>query len=229
MANKFNTNKKELLSSIAKSKEELKLYSLSSDRLKRFETLSLNIFKEYSTALNEHQNIIKNLVNLKKLEERIVSLVNSYSDTLTRLLLPESFSLTLVCKIQKNIPYIKGRVYWDNKQREVQIGSMKSVYSKVNELIDAGLIEPIDCLKKDISWEEIKNNDELKEAIKYLGKIKFKDYLLKHFIFSKPSFSPFEIIKKSTNKYASNTSKKDYNNNSINEQDWYKLWRKENL
>lgn len=143
-----------------------------------------------------------------------------------KLLFPHEFSLTLIYKAQGNIPYIKGRVYWDNKQREVQIGSIPNVISQIKKLCKDGLIPPIKGLgKKDIQWDYIKSTPEIESAIKYIGKIKFKQYVLKYFEFpleerklhDRPKIKAFDKISPIIVETTTDSKKISF--------DWYKNWR----
>ena len=153
-----------------------------------------------------------------------------YKEALIRLILPQKFSLTLVYKMQNNIPYIKGRVYWDNKQREVQIGSVINVISQIKSLCKNGLMEPIKGLRKiNIQWEDIKSNKELEYAVKYLGKIKFRQYLAKHFKFHAKNPNSAKQLQADFINDDGKSNTEDNIQNLMNPKDWYSLWRKDNL
>jgi len=182
--------------------------------------------------MSEREQINEKILSLTIKLEQVSGDSRYYEDALIKLLIPKDFSLTLVYKNQRNIPYIKGRIYWDNKQREVQIGSIPNVISQINYRCKNGLIPPVKGLgKKNITWEDIRGNPEIESAVKYIGKIKFRQYLLKHFKFPKksdPSDHLFQVDSTNT-KGAGTTNADEYPQNSLESNDWYSLWRRDNL
>ena len=225
-------NTKHLKALITQAKSESLCLSPNKSQLGEIESLSLQIHKNYLTAISEQEKIGKNILSLEsKLEESIANL-EYYKDALIRLLIPHEFNLTLVYKIQANIPYIKGRVYWDNKQREVQIGTIENVISKIKELSKKGLIPPIKGIEqKNMEWAYIKTCPEIESAVKYLGKIKFKQYLLKHFHFPKSKSHSPQLMRSDFNNIKDEEKLNDGESphNLIGSKDWYSLWRKDNL
>ena len=119
MGKQMIENIKHLNILISQAKSEASHLSSNKAQLNQIQSLSLQIHEKYLTASCEQERIEKNILSHRlKLEENSHDL-DYYRDALIRLLIPQDFSLTLVYKSQSNIPYIKGRVYWDNKQREV--------------------------------------------------------------------------------------------------------------
>ncbi len=217
---------------ITQAKSESDHLSSNKSQLLQIESLSLQIYENYLTTISEQEKINKNILSLKLQLEENLATSDYYNDALIRLLIPHEFSLTLVYKAQSNIPYIKGRVYWDNKQREVQIGSIKNVISQIKGLCNDGLIPPIKGIeKKNIQWDYIKSNPEIESAVKYVGKIKFKQYLLKHFQFPNGKSRSAQLLQTDfiTNKGDKISKDEDSTQNFMEPKDWYSIWRKDNL
>jgi len=232
MGKQMIENIKHLHNLISQAKSEASHLSSNKAQLNQIQSLSLQIHEKYLTASCEQERIEKNILSHRlKLEENTHDL-DYYRDALIRLLIPQDFSLTLVYKSQSNIPYIKGRVYWDNKQREVQIGSVSNVISQIRRLCNDELIPPIKGIgRKNLAWEEIKSNAEIISAVKYVGKIKFKQYLLKHFKFPKKTANSAQLLKGDFNipKEVENLDDDEHVRNTLEAKDWYSIWRKDNL
>ncbi|MBC8312562.1 MAG: hypothetical protein H8E72_09670 [Candidatus Marinimicrobia bacterium] len=223
---------KHLKKLITQAKSESNRISSNKSQILQIESLSLQIHEKYLTSVSEQIQLENKISSLQlKLEENSTA-SDYYKDALIRLLIPQDFSLTLVYKAQGNIPYIKGRVYWDNKQREVQIGSIVNVISQIKQLCKDGLIPPIKGLeKKKIKWDYIKLNPEIESAVKYVGKIKFKQYLLKHFKFPKEKSRSAQLLQGDFTPPENEEKVVDLqkNENLLDSKDWYTVWRKDNL
>ena len=89
-------------------------------------------------------------------------------------------TVSLLYKRRRGSAYIKGRCWWNGKHREVQIGSIPSVLAKINELIKRSDIEYLETLDdKELTWEVLKENSRLVQAIKELGAQKFRQYMIR--------------------------------------------------
>ena len=217
---------------ITQAKSESNHLSSNKSQLLQIESLSLQIYENYLTTIVEQEKINNNILSLKLQLKENITTSDYYKDALIRLLIPHEFSLTLVYKAQSNIPYIKGRVYWDNKQREVQIGSIENVISQIKGLCKDGLIPPIKWIeKKNIQWDDIKSSKEIESAVKYVGKIKFKQYLLKYFQFPKGKSRSAQLLQTDfiSNKDDKKSKDEDSTQNFMEPNDWYSIWRKDNL
>jgi hypothetical protein len=217
---------------INQAKSESSHLTSNKSQLLRIKTLALQIHDHYLNTISEQNEIDDKIRNLQlRLEENNAN-NDYYKDALTRLLIPQEFSLTLVYKAQNSIPYIKGRVYWDNKQREVQIGSIKNVITQIKGLCKDKLIPPIEGLdRKNIDWDYIKSNPGLESSIKYLGKIKFKQYLIKHFQFPKAKSHSVQVLQADFIGSKNKTEEKnqDTAKSLLKSKDWYSVWRRDNL
>ena len=223
---------KHLKKLITQAKSELNQQSSNKSQLLQIESVSLQIYQNYLTSISQQQTIDDNILSLQlQLDER-TTILDYYKDALIRLLIPQNFSLTLVYKAHRNIPYIKGRAYWDNKQREVQIGSISNVISQIKSLCKDGLIQPVKGIeKKGIIWEYIKDNPEIESAVQYVGKIKFRQYLLKHFKFPKEKSLSAQLLQGDfiSSKDENKPDTDEYTQNLMESKDWYSIWRNDNL
>lgn len=225
-------DKKKINTLISQAQSESIYLSSNKTRFHQIESLSLQIHDKYLTTSMNQIEIEKNILTLQLTLDENSNKLRYYGDALIRLLSPQDFSLTLVYKSQGDIPYIKGRVYWDNKQREVQIGSIPNVISQIRMLCNDGLISHIKGLEKsNLKWEDIKSNAEIQSAVKYVGKIKFKNYLLKHFRFPKENTDSAQLLNADfgTPKEVSNANDPKPVKNILEAKDWYSLWRNDNL
>jgi hypothetical protein len=223
---------KHLKQLITQAKSESNHQSSNISQLLQIESLSLQIHEKYLTSISEQEKINASILSLQVKLDVNIRTSDYYKDALIRLLIPQKFSLTLVYKAQSNIPYIKGRVYWDNKQREVQIGSITNVMSQIKCLCKDGLMPLVKGIeKKNIQWEDIKASPEIESAVKYVGKIKFRQYLLKHFKFPKEKSRSAQLLQGDfiSNKDEDKPDTDEYSQNLMESKDWYSIWRKDNL
>jgi len=205
----------------------LKLASKPNKQYKDIDIFSSNILVEYEETQKKINSIKIQMNAIMNTMDQLIDNSEYLSDSLVRLLYPNQFSLTLIHKIQNDIPYIKGRVYWNNKQREVQIGTIQNVLNQLKHCIDKKLLNPINGLtNKNINWAYIKSNQDVEKGIQFLGKLKFKQYILKHFTFP-PNINLHKLESLQT----------DYENIeseispilNCNEDNWYSNWRDNNL
>ena len=79
-------------------------------------------------------------------------------------------SVSLLHKEVSGAAYIKGRTWWNGKQREAQIGSIPAVLSRLGvPASKAGVRSP--------AWEDLRSDSELIEKIKALGREKLRLYI----------------------------------------------------
>ena len=223
---------KHLKQLITQAKSESNHQSSNKSQLLQIESLSLQIHENYLTSISEQEKINDSILSLQLQLEENISTSDYYKDALIRLLIPQKFSLTLIYKAQGNIPYIKGRVYWDNKQREVQIGSIANVMTQIKCLCKDGLMPHIkEIEKKNIEWEDIKAIPKIESAVQYVGKIKFRQYLLKHFKFPKEKSRSAQLLQGDfiISKDEDKPNTDEYTQNLMESKDWYSIWRKDNL
>ena len=223
-------NTKNLNKRIDNAVNEYELISDNGKTLNSLESLAKKIHKNYLNAIDDQKVLERNISNLNTAIEQKKALKTYYNDALIKLLVPEEFNLTLICKKQNNIHYIKGRVYWDSKQREIQIGSIPNVIKKIKNLIAKGFLNPIDSLDKiNIDWIEIKQDKDILSAIQFIGKAKFKKYLTTHFKFLPSNFKGV-FTSKALSKFSESTEHNTLPvDGASSTNNWYSSWRENNL
>lgn len=89
-------------------------------------------------------------------------------------------NISLLHKGASGSAYIKGRCWWNGKQREVQIGSIPSVLARINRMIKKGDIDYLETVEDtDVTWKQVKRQEGLVRAIQEIGRIKFRKYIIK--------------------------------------------------
>ena len=140
--------------------------------------------------------------------------------------------VSISLKKQKTKQYVKGRFWWEGKQRDVQIGSEKTVITLLKNLRKNQLIKGLK-LKNDtnLSWKFIQKSKKLIDAVKTIGGIKVTGYVLNKV--------------KEEGSYPMNSSKGDENYDRLEKKvlitsrsvkkeksmdmDWYEEWKNENF
>ena len=140
--------------------------------------------------------------------------------------------VSISLKKQKTKQYVKGRFWWEGKQRDVQIGSEKTIITLLKNLRKNQLIKGLK-LKNDtnLNWGFIQKNKKLTDAVKTIGGIKVTGYVLNKV--------------KEEGSYPMNSSKEDENydhqektvlipSRSVKKEksmdmDWYEEWKNENF
>ena len=140
--------------------------------------------------------------------------------------------ISISMKKQKSKRYIKGRFWWEGKQRDVQIGSEKTILSLLNNLKKSKIIKGLKINNgKKLNWQFIQEDKKLNEAVQTIGKIKATGYILKKVngedILYKQS-SVVEDNKNNKKKIAINPLPIIETNKNIN-MDWYAEWKDENF
>ncbi len=140
--------------------------------------------------------------------------------------------VSISMKKQKSKRYIKGRFWWEGKQRDVQIGSEKTILSLLNNLKKYKVIKGLKINNgKKMNWQFIQEDKKLNEAVQTIGKIKATGYILKKVngedILYKQS-SLVEDNKNNKKKIAINPLPIIETNKNIN-MDWYAEWKDENF
>ena len=140
--------------------------------------------------------------------------------------------VSISMKKQKSKWYIKGRFWWEGKQREVQIGSEKTILFLLKNLKKSQLVKGLKIKNgKKINWKFIQADKKLNEAVQTIGRIKATGYILKKVngkdIIHNHS-SEVEDPKKNNKKIVIKTSPIVETNEYIN-MDWYAEWKDENF
>ena len=140
--------------------------------------------------------------------------------------------VSISMKKQKSKWYIKGRFWWEGKQRDVQIGSEKTILFLLKNLKKSQIVKGLKIKNgKKINWKIIQADKKLNEAVQTIGRIKATGYILKKVngedILHNQS-SEAEDPKKNNKKIVIKTSPIVETNEYIN-MDWYAEWKDENF
>ena len=140
--------------------------------------------------------------------------------------------VSISMKKQKSKRYIKGRFWWEGKQRDVQIGSEKTILFLLKNLKKSQIVKGLKIKNgKKINWKIIQADKKLNEAVQTIGRIKATGYILKKVngedILHNQS-AEVEDPKKNNKNIVIKTSPIVKTNEHINI-DWYSEWKDENF
>ena len=108
---------------------------------------------------------------IKRTRERLNHIVNS----------DKQVSISL--KKQQSNQYIKGRFWWEGKQRDVQIGSEKTIMSILDTLRENKLIDRVKVKRgQKFTWKHFHKDKKIAEAVQMIGRIKAAGYILNKII-----------------------------------------------
>ena len=157
---------------------------------------------------------------IKRIRERLNYIVNS----------DKQVSISL--KKQQSNQYIKGRFWWEGKQRDVQIGSEKTIISILDTLKENKLIDRVKVKRgQKFNWKYFQKDKEIADAVQMVGRIKAAGYILNKLI-KEGSLDP---LKTGTEKSMIPDEKKrpvtastivETENMNI---DWYDGWKNKNF
>jgi len=179
---------------------------------------SLNLFKKRELLVSQKTRVDSDLKTteneIKQISERLEHIIKN----------DKRISISL--KKQKSKQYIKGRFWWEGKQRDVQIGSEKSVLRFLRVLEKNQVIKKLKLKKNsDLDWNTIQKNKHILEAIQKIGGIKAAGYILNKVkeSNSKTNKEIGKIVKQKRSTPFSSVKKPK------KELDWYESWKNENF
>jgi hypothetical protein len=157
---------------------------------------------------------------IKRIREHLNYIVNS----------DKQVSISL--KKQQSNQYIKGRFWWEGKQRDVQIGSEKTIMSILCTLRDNKLIYRVK-VKRDqkFNWKYFQKDKKIADAVQMVGRIKAAGYILNKLI-KEESLDPLKTGSKKP--MISDEKKRPVTASAIVETenmniDWYDGWKNKNF
>jgi hypothetical protein len=157
---------------------------------------------------------------IKRIREHLNYIVNS----------DKQVSISL--KKQQSNQYIKGRFWWEGKQRDVQIGSEKTIMSILCTLRDNKLIYRVKA-KRDqkFNWKYFQKDKKIADAVQMVGRIKAAGYILNKLI-KEESLDPLKTG--SEKPMISDEKKRPVTASAIVETenmniDWYDGWKNKNF
>ena len=157
---------------------------------------------------------------IKRTRERLNHIVNS----------DKQVSISL--KKQQSNQYIKGRFWWEGKQRDVQIGSEKTIMSILDTLRENKLIDRVKVKRgQKFNWKHFYKDKKIAEAVQMIGRIKAAGYILNKIIKEesldrlKNGPEKHKILSEKKHLVSASTIVETENLNI----DWYDGWKNENF
>ena len=211
-------NRQQWVGNSSISKKEIALI------LEQLTRKSVNLMKKQDMLVRQKTRVE---IDLKRTEDEITR-TKERLDIIIR----NDKHVSISLKKQKKKQYVKGRFWWEGKQRDVQIGSEKTIITLLKNLRKNQLIKGLK-LKNDtnLSWKFIQKSKKLIDAIKTIGGIKVTGYVLNKV--------------KEEGSYPMNSSKGDENYDRLEKKvlitsrsvkkekrmdmDWYEEWKNENF
>ena len=155
---------------------------------------------------------------------------------------PSKQNISLLFKKQGESSYIKARIYWGGRQREVQVGSIAIVLKMINNMISKGILPDLKTIRaKKLTWKQIKQKPELIEAIKTIAAFKFQEYIIRQLLAGKINkidsniqdgkrVEKSRLVEEEIEKVHSEHERADKSQNApVEKVDWYIQWRRNNL
>jgi len=192
--------------------------------LDQLDKRTVNLIKKKDMLVRQKtrvDNDLKQTENkIKRIREHLNYIVNS----------DKKVSISL--KKQQSNQYIKGRFWWEGKQRDVQIGSEKTIMSILCTLRDNKLIYRVK-VKRDqkFNWKYFQKDKKIADAVQMVGRIKAAGYILNKLI-KEESLDPLKTG--SEKPMISDEKKRPVTASAIVETenmniDWYDGWKNKNF
>ena len=155
---------------------------------------------------------------------------------------PSKKNISLLFKKQGESSYIKARLYWGGRQREVQVGSIPIVIDMINNMIAEEILPGIKIIRsKKLTWRKIKQNPEHIEAIKEIATLKFQEYFIRKLLTgedqnidpnnqSSQTVQASPTVKENIEQVHPEEERTDTSQKApVEKEDWYIQWRRNNL
>jgi hypothetical protein len=184
---------------------------------------SIHLMKKKDMLVTQKEKVDS---DLKKTENDI-----KQTNSRLNLILKQDKSVSISKKKHKSNYYIKGRFWWEGKQRDVQIGSRKTLIKLIEKLKKKKLFDELKLKNfQKLNWNLIQKDKNLNTAVQKIGEIKVSGYILKKIS------EEFKLSKKknkvgSKSKYQQDESSKTHIESMENNIDltWYKDWKVKNF
>ena len=205
---------------------------------KLYQSLNNNT-DQLTKKLHSQEELIRSQIRKRN---RIKFQLKRNLESINKTFHPSKKNISLLFKKQGESSYIKARLYWGGRQREVQVGSIAIVLKMINNMISKGILS--DLLKiraKKLTWKQIKQKPELIEAIKTIAAFKFQEYIIRQLLAGKINKIDSNIqdgkrvgksllVEEEIEKVHSEHERADTSQNApVEKVDWYIQWRRNNL
>ena len=215
-----------------------KLQISTSDLEKLFRSLGNNT-NQLKKKLHQQEDLIRTQIRRRN---EIKFQLKRNLESINKTFHPSKDNISLLFKKQGESSYIKARLYWGGRQREVQVGSITIVIDMINNMISKGILSDLKKIRtKKLTWKQIKQKPELIEAIKAIASFKFQEYIIRQLLGEKikkigSNIQDGEGVEKSRpieeeiEKVHSEHERADTSQNApVEKVDWYIQWRRNNL
>ena len=192
--------------------------------LDQLDKRSVHLIKKKDMLVLQKTRVVNDLKQteneIKRIRERLNYIVNS----------DKQVSISL--KKQQSNQYIKGRFWWEGKQRDVQIGSEKTIISILDTLKENKLIDRVKVKRgQKFNWKYFQKDKKISDAVQMVGRIKAAGYILNKLI-KEELLDPFKTGSKKpmipAEKKRPVTASTIVETENMNI-DWYDGWKNKNF
>ena len=206
----------------------------------RLRITQTDIQKLYLATFKQNKNIQRNLSkekkNVKVSLDQIKNLRSELKyceETFQKAFYPSTKNIALLYKNIGNHYYIKARIYWQGKQREVQVGSILIVLDIIQKMLDQGYLQDISLPKSDnMTWDQFKNKSSLVDATKQIAALKFQEYIIRKLLTEDIDKIEPRVKDNSNDEKLETVLPVGKNQNEVSKNikyEWYAKWRRNNL
>ena len=206
----------------------------------RLRLTQADIQKLYLEKFKQNQKIQGNLSKEKKsvkssLDQikKLKSELQYCEESLQKAFYPSAKNIALLYKNIGNHYYIKARIYWQGKQREVQVGSINIVLDIIQKMLDQGYLQDISAPKSDnMTWDQFKNKASLIDATKQIAALKFQEYIIRKLLTEDIDKIEPRVKDNSNDEKLETALPVGKNQNEVSKNkkyEWYAKWRRNNL
>ena len=189
--------------------------------------------------LHHHEELIRSQIRKRN---RIKFQLKRNLESINKTFHPSKKNISLLFKKQGESSYIKARLYWGGRQREVQVGSIAIVIEMINKMISKGILSDLKTIRaKKLTWKQIQQKPELIETIKAIASFKFQEYIIRQLLAGKINkidanlqdknrVEKSQPVEEEIEKVHSEHESADASQNApVEKVDWYIQWRRNNL
>mgnify|MGYP000265251040 CR=1 FL=1 len=205
---------------------------------KLYQSLNNNT-DQLTKKLHSQEELIRSQIRKRN---RIKFQLKRNLESINKTFHPSKDNISLLFKKQGESSYIKARLYWGGRQREVQVGSIAIVLKMINNMISKGILSDLIKIRaKKLTWKQIKQKPELIEAIKTIAAFKFQEYIIRQLLAGKINKIDSNIqdgkrveksllVEEEIEKIHSEHESADTSHNApVEKVNWYIQWRRNNL
>ena len=216
---------------INKFTKNLEEYGFKSFEISELTDLKVFLNKNIKNIQRKNKRLEGQINNKKKQLKLNQALKKNNLDLYQKLFKNKKVNFSIMYKNINGKKYIKARFTWEKKQREVQIGSIKSLMAKLKEL---NIITP-EIAHSNIeinNWDIIKKNKKISMHVRSYSYMKILSYMISASL-KKNTINPVQKensyyspeYKQTKNIHKAQIKEKNEVNISKINNDWYKSWK----